>query len=300
MKTSLIYGPNASGKSSFLDALDTFRGGILFSANTSDEFNQPSRLPHDPFLGFVGSDERPSFYEVAFSLSDSDFDGVYKYNFSITADSILEESLREILPNGEEKEHLTRNGQNIIFESPLLESVKALVDSNGVRKSALFTSVAAQLNNPFATLLTEAFKSVNVINGVFPDGYKDFTIKKFKEDTEFKNLILSHLQKADFCISGGVIQEEIPMPPDAPATNRSLSAKVKKNLFFLFEHPIFNDKKEKVDTFKLRLNQESVGTQSFLHILGPVLDTLEKGKILFIDELDNSLHPLLTKFIIDM
>ena len=44
----------------------------------------------------------------------------------------------------------------------------------------------------------------------------------------------------------------------------------------------------------LDFNLESKGTQKLFSLLGPLLDTLEKGRILVIDELDSRLHPLLT------
>ena len=48
------------------------------------------------------------------------------------------------------------------------------------------------------------------------------------------------------------------------------------------------------------MGNESMGTQKFFDILGPIIDTIENDKVLFIDEFDNSLHPFLTKFIVDI
>lgn len=48
------------------------------------------------------------------------------------------------------------------------------------------------------------------------------------------------------------------------------------------------------------INLESDGTRQFFAFLGPILDTLDKGKILIVDELHNHLHPAMTKFIINL
>ncbi|HLP70122.1 MAG TPA: AAA family ATPase, partial [Rhizobium sp.] len=42
------------------------------------------------------------------------------------------------------------------------------------------------------------------------------------------------------------------------------------------------------------------GTQTFFNLSGPILDILEKGRLLIVDELDGSLHPLLVHKIVAM
>ena len=60
-------------------------------------------------------------------------------------------------------------------------------------------------------------------------------------------------------------------------------------------HKKFNDKNEveKLEEFDMR-SQESSGTNKIFNISGPVFDVLSDGGVLIIDELDASLHPLLT------
>jgi AAA15 family ATPase/GTPase len=48
------------------------------------------------------------------------------------------------------------------------------------------------------------------------------------------------------------------------------------------------------------IEEESAGTRDFLNKISPIIDVLKNGHVLFIDELDNSLHPLLTKYIIQL
>ncbi|GAY76253.1 abortive infection protein [Sporolactobacillus inulinus] len=44
--------------------------------------------------------------------------------------------------------------------------------------------------------------------------------------------------------------------------------------------------------------EESEGTKKIVALLGPIVDALNKGQILVVDELDAKLHPLITRFII--
>src|SRR5680860_1604746 len=74
LRTSLVYGPNASGKSSLFEALAILRSGVMNSANNAEGSN----LPYIPFL-FSDTSRKPSFFEIVFSLNKR----VFKYNFSI-------------------------------------------------------------------------------------------------------------------------------------------------------------------------------------------------------------------------
>ena len=42
------------------------------------------------------------------------------------------------------------------------------------------------------------------------------------------------------------------------------------------------------------------GTQQMFALLAPIIDTLDNGKILFIDEIDASLHPIICQYIVSI
>lgn len=50
----------------------------------------------------------------------------------------------------------------------------------------------------------------------------------------------------------------------------------------------------------LPLDDESSGTKRYFDLIGPWIDLIEKGQVLFLDELETSLHPLLTRELIRM
>ena len=289
LKTSLIYGPNASGKSTLLRAFLLLKNLIIKSTNILEGSN----LPYYPFLLSDNSNE-PAFHEVIFSLDNK----IFKYNFSILKDKIVTENLFEILSTGKEKKYLIRKEQDINLFNDFKKSkdIKAKT-----RKEVLFLSAASQWNDKLAMKIVEGFKNVNVISGLDGGGYGEYTMKLIKKNANAKNRILGLLQKADFSIVDIEIRR-IPLPEHMRKQMTFMNTKdipdTMDTVFFL--HNKFDLKNKKNGTEKFNEGDESVGTQKFFKALGPVVDTLENGKVLFIDEFDNSLHPLLTKFIIDL
>lgn len=293
LKTSLIFGPNASGKSSLLDAFAAFRYFIINSTSNSD--NNNLMIPYQPFM-LAHQESQPISFEAVISLDDK----IFRYGFSFTQDKIISESLVEVTATGKEKEYFKRAEQKITVFLDFKASKD--VAEEKTRKEALFLSAASQWNNDLAIKILDGFKSINVISGPDSDVYRAYTINLFKTDGERKNKILDFLKKADFCIEDGVV-EKMAL---AETTRKQLpSSQNVKNVpseiqTVLFSHNKFDAHGHRAGATKFDLEDESAGTQRFFDVLGPIVDTLENGKVLFIDEFDNSLHPFLTKFIIDL
>jgi len=293
LRTSLIYGPNASGKSTLLQALDVMKGGILNSANNPSG----AMLPYFNFTLSEETETAPIFWEAIFSLEKR----VFKYNFSILKDRVIEENLFGILSDGKEKKYITRKENNIElfedFKNKDSEDVKSKT-----RKEVLFLSAVAQWNNKLAMEIIEGFKNINILQGPNSDLYGGFSLNLFKKDADTKEKMLNFLKRADFCISDGVV-EKVKIPEIVMSQLRALNSK--ENYpetadVVVFSHKKFNSKNEQIGFQKINMSDESIGTKKFFDVLGPVIDTIENGKVLLIDEFDNSLHPLLTKFIIDI
>ena len=276
LKTSLIYGPNASGKTSILEAFDYMRRFILLSANISEN-QEKKNLPFFPFLASEEAKQKPTLFEVVFSLS-GERNGIYKYTFSVLQDYVVSERLIEVSSTGKEKIYLSRDVQSIVVDHDF-EDMRNLLGK--IRKESLFLSTSAQLNNSFALILINAFNSIITVSGIFTNA-QQFTAKKFKSDTVYKEKILQYLKTADFCITGGGTQEVDVQGFGIKNEAGKVSfeqTKGKDDLLF-FEHPVFDSNNNKVNTFKLNLFQESIGTQKFLSILGPIIDALENGKVI--------------------
>jgi AAA15 family ATPase/GTPase len=141
-------------------------------------------------------------------------------------------------------------------------------------------------------------------------GYINFTMKQM-ENKEFKEKILNLVKTADIGIDDIQVEEE-----DVPIEVVEIIEKLALPEFL-------KDKSMKEGTFKsVSLNmihrkydsygqisgtvvfdlerEESKGTRKFFAMSAPIIDTLENGKILIIDELDASLHPILTQHLIKL
>lgn len=297
LKTSLIYGPNATGKSSILDAFALMKRMIHLSANIPEN-QENAKLLHTPFLATKGNSILPTTFEVTFSLKNG-HDGIYRYSFSFLQDYIVSEKLVEFSSKDREEIYFSRNEQDIKVDKDF-KDMKNLLGK--VRRESLFLSLSAQLNNSFALDLLNAFNSIIVISGIHPNAPQS-TIKKIKEDALYKEKFLELLKIADFCVTKANTKEidlqEMSFKLDAGKFSVE-PPKTIKNDVLLLGHPVYDENHNVIDTFELNLFQESAGTQKFSMNLGPIIDALEGGKTLFIDEFDNSLHPFLTKLIIEL
>lgn len=289
LKTSFIYGPNASGKTSLFEAVLNFRQTVLLSANND------SKLPYNNYKAHKKDTDEPIVFELAFTL-DSE---TYQYNFSFLKDHIVTENLSRITTTGSEIELITRTLQDIKLGDSF-KSLNILLDKT--RKDSLFLSQAAQFNDTFSLYMLQAFNTINVISGITYEKYINFTIDKFKNDDEYRKKILGYLKMADFCITNGRSDEVDTPLLDITDDVSGLSIKktMQKANKLVLEHPVYDNSGTHVGKFDLLFDEESAGTKKFLSTLGPIIDTLAEGKVLLIDEFDNSLHPLLTKFIVDL
>lgn len=281
LKTSLIYGPNASGKSTLLDAFTILKNGIISSANTPEGAN----LPYLPFILSENS-SKPVFYEILFSLDKN----IFRYNFSIEKNQIITENLFKILSTGKEEKYLARKKQNINLFSEFNNKNNEDIKTQKTRKEVLFLSAASQWKDELSMKIVEGFKNINIISGPDSGNYRAYTIKVFKENPDMKKKIINLLKKADFCIEDGVAGKMASITNEIPSEVDTIN----------FLHNKYNTKGNKIGVEEFNMGNESAGTQKFFDVLGPIVDTLEKGKSLLIDEFDNSLHPLITKLIIDL
>lgn len=274
LKTSLIYGPNASGKSTLLEAFILLKAVIL---NTINNFEKLTLL-YQPFALSLAK-EKPIFCEIIFSLEKK----ILKYNFSFLREEIVTENLFEILATGKEKKYLIRKGQKIEVFADFKKSQD--VAKQKTRKEVLFLSAAAQWNNELAMQIIDGLKNIEIISGNKSARYGGYTVKLCKKD-ESKAKILNFLQEADFSIS------------DLELAMETMDTKETGTVFFA--HNKFDAKGSQAGSSKFNLGHESDGTQRYFEVLGPIIQTLEQGKVLLIDEFDNSLHPYLTKFMLEL
>lgn len=294
LKSAVLYGANASGKSNFIRAIQTFHDLIISSGNIAPQHD----LNCIPFLLNTKTRNEPTEFEMLFSINKL----IYRYGFKLTRKAILEEWL--YIKDKRETAVFERNHEKI--EIPKKYSIIWELNAKKmIRSNALLLSVAGQFNDPISKEILKWFSNLNIISGINDLLYSEFSINQL-QNKQARDLILPLLKAADFGIEDlKVIEKEGEKfaltikgsDPNNPSISRNKSI-----IQDLKTIKLVMDDKGKVET-KVEMPFEifeSEGTKKYFHLLGPILDTLNFGKILLVDELDTKLHPLLTEMIIKL
>ncbi len=305
LRSAVMYGANASGKSNFVEAISFMKKFII---NSSKESQTLENIPVMRFQLSSDTEDKPSLFEITF------FHNEIKYRYGFEADqSKIHNEWLFYAPKRKEAKLFTRENDKIELGSYFKEG-KGL--ESKTRSNALFLSVCAQFNGEISSNIFNWFLNFNTISGLSDSGYFGFTVNQMQHP-DFKGKILEFLKIADLGIDDLHLKEtelkESEIPPhvknvmlknmmnkqknEAPTKNQKFKA-VTNDLFTL--HKKFDKSKKKLEIVPFPLSAESEGTKKIFALTGPIIDTLEEGKILIIDELDARLHPLITRFIIQL
>lgn len=298
LRSAGVFGPNASGKSNLIRALNYMRFMVLQSA-TGLQIGETTRVKR--FVLNPAGKEEPAFFQIVFL----DQEGVqYRYGFELDEERIHAEWLYR--RRQREIRLFVRERQLFDISGSFRKGGRDL--EHRTRENALFLSVLAQFNHPLATHLVQWFRTkLGVISGIDDEGYLPYTLNRVDDDSRFRKRIVELLRIADLGIQGIHIETLNLQDPTVPEGIRELlkhfaerDGQTLDEIQFKrakLIHPVFQDGKRVGET-SIDLDEESAGTQKFFAMLGPVLDSLEHGMVLAIDELDARLHPLLTRELI--
>lgn len=287
LKSAAIYGANGSGKSNICKALSFM---LNFIRTSSKETQVGEKIDVSPFKLSTETDQKPSSFELVFILDKV----MYRYGFEVDSDQVVAEWLFGTTKNKEIKLFFRQGDQ---FD--VTKNFKEGFDwENKTRRNALFLSVIAQFKGEISARIVEWLnKNVNVISGLRGD-YHAFS-KKMIKDPEFKNLYAKCLKAADIGIEDLLVLEQELNIEELPEEIRVLVSKNKvvyDSTVVKMLHKKYDAEGNVVSLEKFDLDDdESEGTRKLFSVLGPILDTLKSGKVLVVDELDSSLHPLITK-----
>jgi uncharacterized protein len=309
VRSAVIYGPNAAGKSNVLRALQFMQRAVVTSAIAPPT----AESPYDPFRLSSATREAPSEFEVAFVQEDT----LYEYGFKLTAERVYEEWLNEY-PRGRGRRLFSRkfdrqSGEYQWNFSALFRGNR-LLWRDSTRENALFLSTAAQLNSVQLLPVSAWFQRRLVfVPGI--SGFNASLTLSLLKSPEGKDTLLPFIREADpgiadvelgheavpgilvggnvgFGAVGMVLQGSgFPGPllfdqpsPDGPPAVAKIS----------FAHKAMDGD----GPIKIDMAQESAGTQALFMTAGAWLNVLRNGEVLLFDEIDTSLHPLLTRFLV--
>ncbi|MCK5535450.1 MAG: ATP-binding protein [Bacteroidales bacterium] len=301
LRSSIIYGANASGKSNFLKAM-AFMG--RFVLNKYKILQSVDTLPYEPFKLCDDTENSSSSFEIVFFINETK----YRYGFEMDNENIYSEWLfadekgkesKLFFRDIEEKDYVNPNKfkEGHIFFDKKEEKIK-------VSSNQLFIWKCDQNDGEISKSILQWFNQFNMIDGVDNRGYINYTMEKM-ENNLFKTDIIKLVKTADIGIEDIHVEEE------------EISLDILEKLSDTLKNDLINNdaKSIKVHTqhskydkdgkiignvvFELE-KEESKGTRKFFAMSAPILDTLKNGKVLVIDELDASLHPILTQHLIKL
>jgi AAA15 family ATPase/GTPase len=296
LKLGLIFGPNASGKTTILKALDFIRNLILNPLEKKTEV-----FDFKPFL----FDATTALGNTHFSLEFIQNGVRYLHEIEFNKEAIVNEKLYFFNPNkalvynratdlGKKlssikfgskitinKNHKGTLEANTLWNNSVLGGyVKTNFDSHELQEVISWYETVLQ---PLITPKTDLFQSIS---------------KKIEEKIINKETVLEFLSKADFKISDIIIEKEkiqFTNIIDIFSNNQDITEiEIIKTYF---QHTINNQ--DKNSNYTLSYQEESQGTQRYYQFSG-LLELMLNNPIIFsIDELESSLHPdLLEHFLL--
>jgi hypothetical protein len=295
VKAVALYGPNASGKTSVLEALRALANMVTLSAKMTDPQDPIPQI--EPFALRPGEPESPSAFEVVFVANEIRF----AYRVAATQQRIWHESLRAYPTaraqtwfrrdwNPETKSYVWGPERPTGFTRD--EHLERDTLSNMLFLSKHIASNRTELE-PVFRWFKERLKFMQLdASGGLGNG---FSLHQLREDTELKEGILCLLRHADLGVTKAStvkqapdkrIYETLAMLADGPAKEALL-----KHLQAPTFEPQLQHRAPGQTEVSLPWNSESTGTHRLFALAGIWLDIIAKGHVVGIDELDTSLHP---------
>lgn len=271
-----IYGANASGKSNVLQAFEYMKKMILINDDSMGYY----QIKEENIYSFMMNNE-PISLEVEILSNDGK---IYKYGFESLNDKIKSEWMYEKKINKfytifERKDNIVlmksnnkNNRYDNLDDKTLFLSIYSKID----KKNSDFNNVYQWfINTDYLDL--ENIKIENFIDNTIP--------AKILSNSNYKVELQNFISALDLGI------EEIKTIPEAMNDLPKSNGVVKIELL----HRVENDK-----TKSLPLELESNGTRKIIYLFDYFIEALKKGNTIFIDDLDTKLHPLLTRYIINL
>ena len=275
LKVSAIYGANASGKTNVLQAFDYMKKRIL----VSDDSKKNSPIDEENIYSFMINND-PIALEVEILAKNNK---IYKYGFEVLKDKIISEWLFEKRVN-KFYAIFERENNNVSMKP------NKISDLVNIDERTLFLNIYSKIdrnNEDFSNVYDWFVNSMylDLGNPNFERFINNRVSLKILSDENYKKELLKFIKTFDSGIEG------IRTTPD------SIEA-VKSNNGIIDIEVLHRGENGELKALPFYL--ESNGTRKMFHLFDFFMDALKNGMVLFVDELDAKLHPLLTRYIINL
>lgn len=282
LRTAVIYGANASGKTNLLLAMERMR---MFMLASVDMDKRNHLLLAEPFLLSAKSASKPETFEIQFTTGGK----LWTYGFSLALTGsqpdqyeIANEWLIETVGKKEFAYFLRERRKNDDGSHANVISVDKSRMPMGVgleartRPDALFFTVAAQFAEPVCQALSNYIStSLNVVSGLNHDALSGYSRNRMQTDPNAAAAIKKFVTDADTGV------KDISIAPDGQ---------------IMSVHDQYDAEATAVGRLAMNFQfSESLGTRKLFNFSGGLIDTLNNGRVLVVDELDAGLHPMLVR-----
>lgn len=289
LPTAAIYGANASGKSNVIMAFRYMVTYVVesfaYGGEADDKKSKTKKPKHTPFLFDNTSNDAESSFEVYFVTSEEDGCKSYNYGFTLNQDGVIEEWLNSKAKTAREyKTVFYRNREELDLSGLPKKNQEVICMS--LYDEALIVSLGAKQRIAKLKLIRDWFYNINFTNfgnpienvflaSLIPDGFAD------SESVQAK--VIDYFAAFDPSIIGFNVET---IKSDDDVEHVKIDA---------IHHVIGSD-----NTASIPLQDESDGTLKMFALYPALQDTLNTGSVLFVDELNARLHPLLVRSFIIM
>lgn len=297
LKTTALYGANASGKSNLISAMFFFEQYIFsqfINKNENGDFESNEigmKMKLEPF-GLSNDTNNASEFDIIFLHNDNQI----QYGFECTSKEVLNEWLFI-----NDKKVFERTGTELSFGTKyqkMLGAYKKLPAErlyvavleyfldDEAKKAVLgdFIAFFSREYNVFTEILFES--TVKGLAGIIG------LSKKLVGNTAYRNKVEHYLRLIDVGIKRLDVQTETIFDEH---TGKKRDEKVVRTV-----HDIYDEAGNIVGEKLFDLRQESTGTLRFLAYIQNIIEMISNGGVFIVDEMSARLHPLLTKLIVDI
>lgn len=270
---AVIYGPNGGGKSTVLEAFAFLVDAVMrpiHMLKNEKEVKARSSVQAVPFKFNGKSIEEPTQFEVFFRTKGAE----YKYILRLKKNVIVYESLFKQNKNGKKAGKVfvrDRNTDSI----EVGQQLKSLEVTDVSETMPLLSYVKILKEIEVINEAVQWFDNCNMIN--YGDPFMDMRVVFFEDDTR-RNIMLKMLREMDVDISDYRFEE-----------------KEEKDKIKVFTKHIVQNQE-----YELELPEESSGTRKLFGFLPFIIEALQKGGVMVIDEMDAKLHPKFIRYIIEL
>lgn len=271
LPVSVIYGPNAGGKSNALEALVSLIGSVIAPVIFVKGGTKIDNIPIVPYK-FTDNSKKTTDFEIFYRINKNE----YRYNISFLGEEIYYEALYILTENAKKPTKIFVRNKNKIEVGEELKKEKVNINNN--INMPFLSFLAISYNIKTINIAIQFFLSTSLLN-CSDDNFENILMHFMFEDPKIKEEFLKLLKIMDI----DIIDYRVEKLPD-----------VKDGIKLFTKHRVNNKE------YELNLVEESRGTQKLFALLPRIIISLKNGNLTVIDEMDAKLHPKLIQYIIEL